>query len=101
MGHAQVRKNYKSALQNSQLISDALSKRVDAGKTVVLGPWKNGDLLPSGDKGCNVPQGGACVRACVRACVCVCVRACVRACMCVCVCVRVCVYACAIISYVM
>ena len=58
MGHAQVRKNYKSALQNSQLISDALLKRVDAGKTVVLGPWKNGDLLPSGDKGCNVPQGG-------------------------------------------
>ncbi len=49
--------NYKSALDQAPLISDALRKRVLSGKTLKLGAWNKGDALPSGD-GCVVPQGG-------------------------------------------
>ena len=58
MGPAKVRKNYASAMQNSQLVTDALAKRVKKGKTLKLGPWKPSDGLPTGtERGCNVPQG--------------------------------------------
>ena len=53
----QYYRNYKSALDNRNTVSDALRKRVQAGKTVDLGPWAPGDPLPSGSEGCVVPQG--------------------------------------------
>ena len=53
----QYYKNYRSALDNIETVSDALRKRVSAGKTLKLGPWKPGDDFPSGIRGCVVPQG--------------------------------------------
>ena len=50
-------KNYKSALEQAPLITDALRKRVRGGKTLKLGTWQAGDPLPTGE-GCVVPQGG-------------------------------------------
>ena len=58
MGPVKVRKNYASALGDAAQISDALRKRVTAGKSVCLGAWDRRAGFPSGsDKGCNVPQG--------------------------------------------
>ena len=58
MGPAQKFKNYKSALENAATVTDALRKRVRAGKSIRLGAWNIKDDLPSGmEKGCNVPQG--------------------------------------------
>ena len=54
---ARYHKNYKSALEQAPLITDALRKRVRGGKTLRLGSWKAGDPLPTGE-GCVVPQGG-------------------------------------------
>ena len=50
-------RNYKSAIEHRATVSDALRKRVKAGKTICLGPWRPGDPLPSGARGCVVPQG--------------------------------------------
>ena len=50
-------RNYKSAFDNSQKITDALLKRVRQGKTLKLGPWQVEDGFPHGE-GCNVPNGG-------------------------------------------
>ena len=59
MGKAKIYKNYSSALDNAELITSALSKRVKGGKTLKLGNWWKGASLPTGsEKGCNVPQGG-------------------------------------------
>ena len=57
MGSAKVRKNYASALDNAAMVSDALRKRVVAGKTLKLGDWNSRDGFPTGHEGCNVPQG--------------------------------------------
>ena len=57
VGARQYYRNYKSALEHRGTVSDALRKRVEAGKTLCLGPWRPGDPLPSGGKGCVVPQG--------------------------------------------
>ena len=53
----QYYRNYKSALEHRSTVSDALAKRVKSGKTVKLGAWRPGDPLPSGARGCVVPQG--------------------------------------------
>lgn len=53
----QYYRNYKSALEHRGTVTEALRKRVEAGKTVRLGAWKPGEPLPSGRKGCVVPQG--------------------------------------------
>ena len=57
MNPRQYYRNYKSSLENRETVSDALRKRVNAGKTLDLGAWTPGDPLPSGAKGCVVPQG--------------------------------------------
>ena len=57
MPSRQYYRNYKSALENRGTVTDALRKRVGSGKTLKLGPWKQGDPFPSGVKGCVVPQG--------------------------------------------
>ncbi len=57
MPSRQYYKNYKSALENRATVTEALLKRVKAGKTIKLGRWKVGDPFPSGEKGCVVPQG--------------------------------------------
>lgn len=52
-----VFKNYKSAFEKSELVSDALRKRVQKGKTLKLGAFDgNADNLP-GDTGIVVPNG--------------------------------------------
>ena len=57
MGEAKTRQNYKSALDNAQMVSDALKKRVVSGKTLKLGPWDPSVGFPTGNVGVNVPQG--------------------------------------------
>jgi hypothetical protein len=57
MAGRQYYRNYKSALENRETVTEALRKRVEAGKTVDLGFWRPGDALPSGAHGCVVPQG--------------------------------------------
>ena len=57
MGSAKVRKNYSSALDNASMVSDALRKRVIAGKSLKLGKWDPSVGFPTGVSGCNVPQG--------------------------------------------
>ena len=51
-----VFKNYKSAFENKEKVSNALASRVTAGKTIKLGAW---DGKPAGlpTDGCTVPQG--------------------------------------------
>ena len=52
------RPNYRSAFDNKGTITDALRKRVASGKTLKLGVWNSKDPLPTGSRGCVVPQGG-------------------------------------------
>ena len=53
----QYYKNYKSALEHRDTVTEALLKRVQSGKTLKLGAWRAGDPLPSREHGCVVPQG--------------------------------------------
>ena len=52
-----VFRNYRSALENRQLVTDALAKRVKSGKTFKLGPWDGSPEALPVEQGCNVPMG--------------------------------------------
>ena len=52
-----VFRNYRSALENRQLVTDALAKRVKSGKTLKLGSWDGSPEALPVEQGCNVPMG--------------------------------------------